>query len=217
MAARTDVDAVCRITGDAPAGRMMRRYWFPVALDEELAEPDGAPVRVRILGERLIAFRDSRGELGLTKEACPHRLASLALGRNEEGGLRCIYHGWKFGTDGRCLAMPTEPAESSYRARMRIAAYPVREAGGLVWAYLGPREHEPPFPAFDWTAKARSHLACMKFVEKVNYLQAAEGAIDSAHTRFLHRGSSSFRYAEEERRRNGAFPGEYPVPERAAR
>jgi phthalate 4,5-dioxygenase len=191
-----------RVTGNAPAGRMIRRYWLPVALAEELAESDGTPRRVRVLGERLVAFRDSRGALGLTQEACPHRLASLALGRNEEGGLRCIYHGWKFGVDGSCLEMPTEPAESAYPARISLASYPVREAGGLVWGYLGPRELEPPFPAFDWTAKPRALVACMKFVENANYPQAAEGAIDSAHTRFLHRGSSSFRDAGEESRRN---------------
>ncbi len=202
MSVRDEAELMCRVTGDAPAGQMLRCYWFPVALDEELAEPGGTPVRVRLLGENLVAFRDSNGALGLLREACPHRLASLALGRNEEGGLRCIYHGWKFGTDGSCLEMPTEPADSTYRARMTTASYPMREAGGLVWTYLGPRELEPPFPAFDWTAKPRAQIALMKFVENVNYLQAAEGAIDSAHTRFLHRGASSYRRAGEEQRRN---------------
>jgi phthalate 4,5-dioxygenase oxygenase subunit len=178
-----------RIAGDTPAGQMMRRYWFPALLAEEVAEPDCDPVRVRILGENLVAFRDSRGRLGIVTEACPHRLTSLALGRNEEGGLRCIYHGWKFDVGGRCLDMPTEPADYGYRDRVRIAAYPVREAGGLVWTYLGPPEREPAFPAFPWTALPRTHVAVLKFLEHVNYLQAAEGAIDSAHTRFLHRGS----------------------------
>jgi len=202
MAVREDDELIIHVAGDAPAAQMMRRYWVPVALDEELTEAGGAPVRVRLFGENLVAVRDSTGTLGLMQEACPHRLASLALGRNEEGGLRCIYHGWKFAVDGSCLDMPTEPAESTFRERMRVRAYPVREGGGLVWAYLGPAEHAPPFPAFDWTTKPRSALATMKFLENANYLQAAEGSIDSAHTRFLHRGSSSIRGAGEEQRRN---------------
>src|SRR6476661_602555 len=99
-------DLLCRVTGDAPMGRMMRRYWIPACLSEEVAEPDGTPVRVRLLGDNLVAFRDTAGKVGLLDARCPHRLASLSLGRNEEGGLRCIYHGWKFGADGRCMEMP---------------------------------------------------------------------------------------------------------------
>jgi phthalate 4,5-dioxygenase oxygenase subunit len=204
-----DDELIRRVSGDAPAAQMMRRYWVPFALDEELHEPDGPPVRVRLFGESLVAFRDTAGSLGLVQEACPHRLASLALGRNEDGGLRCIYHGWKFGRDGRCLEMPTEPAvlrqaqdDRSFASRMRLRSYPVREAGGLVWTYLGPADLEPAFPAFDWTQQPRAQLARMKFVENVNYLQAVEGSIDSAHTRFLHRGSSSIKRAREEELRN---------------
>src|SRR5579862_9266543 len=127
---REQQELMCRVTGDAPAGQMFRRYWFPALLSEEVVEPDGTPVRVRILGENLIAFRDSSGKLGIIDEACPHRLASLALGRNEDGGLRCIYHGWKFGADGSCLDMPTEPEGYNFRERMRTRSYPVWEAGG---------------------------------------------------------------------------------------
>ncbi len=122
-------------------------------------------------------------------EACPHRLASLALGRNEEGGLRCIYHGWKFDVHGACADMPTEPGNYGFRERMRVTSYPVREAGGIVWAYLGPAGEEPALPAYDWTTDPRTHVAHLKFVENANYLQAVEGSIDSAHTRFLHRGT----------------------------
>jgi len=182
-------ELICRVTGDAPMGQMMRRYWLPALLSEEIADPDGKPVRVRILGDNLVAFRASDGKLGLVEEACPHRLASLALGRNEEGGLRCIYHGWKFGVDGSCLDMPTEPEGYNFRARVSIRSYPVREAGGVVWTYLGPPELVPPFPAYDWTKVPRDHVAIVKFLENANYLQMVEGAIDSAHTRFLHRGT----------------------------
>jgi phthalate 4,5-dioxygenase oxygenase subunit len=190
MSAReNDQELITRVAGTAPAGQMMRRYWLPALWSDELAERDGTPVRVRILGENLVALRDSQGEAGLIAEACPHRLASLALGRNEEGGLRCIYHGWKFDVRGACVDMPTEPGNYGFRDRMRVKSYPVREAGGLVWAYLGPAGEEPVLPAYDWTSVPRSNVAHLKFVENANYLQAAEGAIDSAHTRFLHRGT----------------------------
>jgi phthalate 4,5-dioxygenase len=186
---REQQDLICRVTSDAPMGQMMRRYWLPALLSEEVAEPDGTPVRVRILGDNLVAFRNTGGTLGIVDAACPHRLASLALGRNEEDGLRCIYHGWKFGVDGSCLEMPTEPEGYNFRERIRIRAYPVREAGGVVWVYLGPPEREPAFPAYDWTRIPRNQIALVKFLENANYLQMAEGAIDSAHTRFLHRGT----------------------------
>jgi phthalate 4,5-dioxygenase len=182
-------DLITRVSGDAPLGQMMRRYWLPALWSEEVAERDGTPIRVRMLGSNLVAFRDSAGQVGLLDEACPHRLASLALGRNEEGGLRCIYHGWKFNIRGRCVEMPTEPAGHGFAERMRTGSYAVREAGGIVWAYLGPPQLEPAFPAYDWTALPREQISHLKFVENANYLQMAEGAIDSAHTRFLHRGS----------------------------
>ena len=196
---REDQELICRVEGDAPAGQMMRRYWLPALLSEEVGERDGTPVRVRMVGKNYLAFRDSDGALGLIDAACPHRLASLALGRNEEGGIRCIYHGWKFDVRGACVEMPTEPAGYAFADRMRTGAYTVREAGGIVWAYLGPAELEPPFPAFDWTDLPRSHVAVLKFVQNTNYLQAAEGSIDSAHTRFLHRGTVE---SNEEKTRN---------------
>ena len=190
MAAKSEEqELITRVTGNAPAAQMMRRYWMPALWSEEIAEPDGTPVRVRMFGENLVAFRDTSGTAGLLAEGCPHRLASLALGRNEEGGIRCIYHGWKFGADGACLDMPTEPGEHGFRSRMRATSYPVREAGGIVWAYLGPAGGEAAFPRYDWTSVPRSHVAHLKFVEDANYLQAVEGSIDSAHTRFLHRGT----------------------------
>ena len=177
-----------QVTGDAPMGQMMRRYWVPACLSEEVAGPDGAPVRTTIFGERLVVFRDTNGALGIVDERCPHRLASLALGRNEEGGLRCIYHGWKFDTTGACIDMPTEPGAFGFRDRMSVQSYPAREAGGMVWTYLGPPGDVPTFPEYDWMKLPRDQYATMKVGERVNYAQAIEGAIDSSHSWFLHQG-----------------------------
>ena len=182
-------ELLTRIEGKAPMGQMMRRYWLPAALSEEVAERDGMPVRVRMLGEDLVLFRDTEGRLGLIDEACPHRLASLALGRNEECGLRCVYHGWKFDVSGACIEMPSEPEGFGFRERMRIAAYQVHEAGGLVWAYLGPEGGAPPVPDYDWMQLPDTHRVIVKIGERANYLQAIEGSIDSSHSWFLHRGA----------------------------
>lgn len=188
MLSAEDNDLLTRVTGNAPMGQMMRRYWVPACLAEEVAEPGGAPVRTQIFGDRLVVFRDSEGRLGVVDERCPHRLASLALGRNEEGGLRCIYHGWKFGADGTCMDMPTEPNEKGFRERMKLRSYPVREAGGMVWTYLGPPDAQPRFPEYDWMKLPRNQYATVKVGERVNYAQAIEGAIDSSHSWFLHQG-----------------------------
>ena len=188
MLSAEDNELLTRVTGNAPMGQMMRRYWVPACLAEEVAEPGGTPVRTQIFGERLVAFRDSDGKLCVVDERCPHRLASLALGRNEEGGLRCIYHGWKFSVTGACLDMPTEPTAHGYRDRMQLHSYPVREAGGLVWTYLGPAEALPKFPEYDWMKLPRNQYATLKVGERVNYAQAIEGAIDSSHSWFLHQG-----------------------------
>jgi phthalate 4,5-dioxygenase oxygenase subunit len=173
-----------------PTGEMMRRFWIPALLAEEVAEPDGTPVRVRLLGENFVAFRDSVGTVALVDEACPHRRASLALGRNEAGGLRCIYHGWKFGTDGRCSDMPTEPGDSAFKEKIRVRSYAVREIGGMIWAYLGPPDLEPPFPAYDWLTAPAATRVIIKEGQWSNYLQGLEGSLDSSHSWFLHRGSA---------------------------
>jgi phthalate 4,5-dioxygenase oxygenase subunit len=177
-----------RVTGDAPMGGMMRRYWVPACLSEEVAQADGAPVRTTIFGERLVAFRDTGGTVAVVDERCPHRLASLALGRNEDGGLRCIYHGWKFNTAGACVDMPTEPGAFGFRDRIKLRSYPAREAGGIVWTYMGPPGDEPAFPEYDWMKLPRDRFGVMKVGERVNYAQALEGAIDSSHSWFLHQG-----------------------------
>src|SRR5579859_6321166 len=137
----------------APAmGELLRQYWVPALLSEELPEPDGAPIRIRLLGEDLVAFRETSGAVGLLAHNCPHRGASLFFGRNEEGGLRCVYHGWKFSHDGTCVDMPNEPAESDFKSKVKATAYPTCERGGAIWAYMGPRTEPPPLPDLEWMA-----------------------------------------------------------------
>jgi phthalate 4,5-dioxygenase len=177
-------------TGPAtPMGDLFRRFWHPVLLSAELPEPDGAPVRVTVLGEELRAFRATEGSVGLVSPRCPHRGADLFFGRNEGGGIRCAYHGWKFGVDGRCLALPTmDPGPARERAEdnVRLLAYPTREAGGFVWAYLGPREHMPPLPRFEFSTLPASHVFVSKKLQQCNWAQACEGGLDTAHFSFLH-------------------------------
>jgi phenylpropionate dioxygenase-like ring-hydroxylating dioxygenase large terminal subunit len=174
-------------------GNVMRRYWLPALLASELPEPDGAPMRVRLLGEDLVAFRDSDGRLGLLDDSCPHRCASLFLGRNEERGLRCVYHGWKFDVDGNCVDMPTEPAESRYKERIHATAYPLVEVGDVLWAYMGPPEHRPALPAMEWVRAPATHRFVSKTLEYANFLQGIEGGIDTAHSTYLHNNNLSDR------------------------
>ena len=150
MLTRQDNDRLTQVGPDKPLGRFFRRYWIPAAKLEEIAEPGGAPVRVGLLGEKLVAFRDPKGKAGLVHEFCPHRHSSLVYGRNEEGGLRCLYHGWKMSHTGQVLETPAEPAGSKLAKNLSIAGYPVREAGGLLWTYMGPKALEPKFPDFPW-------------------------------------------------------------------
>jgi phthalate 4,5-dioxygenase len=166
-------------------GRLMREYWIPSLLSTELQTPDCAPVRVMLLGERLIAFRDSLGRPGLVAEACPHRGASLFYARNEDCGLRCMYHGWKFDVTGRCVDTPTEPADSTLKEKVVARAYPCIERGGIVWAYLGPREVPPPLPELEPNLDETCGQVDATMVEN-NWLQALEGDVDLAHIPFLH-------------------------------
>jgi phenylpropionate dioxygenase-like ring-hydroxylating dioxygenase large terminal subunit len=168
-------------------GELFRRFWLPVLMPSELPTPDCPPVRVRILGEDLVAFRDSSGRVGLLEERCAHRGASLFFGRNEECGLRCVYHGWKYDVEGTCLEMPNEPAESSYRQKVKQNAYPTREYGGLIWAYLGPSELAPELPALEWALACPDQRALFKWEYNAGYLQGMEGEVDTAHLTFLHR------------------------------
>src|SRR6266481_2422202 len=138
MLPREENELLTRIGPDTPMGRTMRLYWIPACLASEVAEPDGPPVRVRLLGEDLVAFRDSEGRIGLLDEFCPHRRVSLFFGRNEECGLRCVYHGWKFDVAGSCVDMPNEAADTPMKDRVKILAYPTVERGGVIWTFMGP-------------------------------------------------------------------------------
>src|SRR3954452_7139411 len=137
MLSKEENELVCRVGPGTPMGEAMRRYWMPALLSEELPQPDCAPVRVRLLGEDLVAFRDTKGQIGLIAANCPHRGASLFFGRNEECGIRCVYHGWKFDTSGQCVDMPSEPAESNFKAKIKATAYRADEQGGVIFAYMG--------------------------------------------------------------------------------
>ncbi len=179
-------DLLCRVEGGAPMGQLMRRHWLPACLTEEVAEKDGAPARVRLLGEDLVAFRDSKGRLGLVGEFCSHRGSSLALGRNEECGLRCLYHGWKVDVDGNVLEMPSEPPESRFSAKVKHKAYPTRESGGFVWAYMGPPAEMPQFQPPAWAPSPNAKIGVVKIHVHCNWAQVIEGTIDSAHSSTLH-------------------------------
>jgi phthalate 4,5-dioxygenase oxygenase subunit len=186
MLTREENDLLCRVEGDAPMGQIMRRHWLPALLSEEVAERDGTPVRTRLLGEDLVVFRDSEGRLGILDERCPHRGASLALGRNEDCGLRCLYHGWKIGIDGAIQEMVSEPAGSTFAEKVRHKAYPAREAGGLVWVYMGPPETMPEFAAPAFAPTPTTNVSIVKIHIECNWAQALEGSIDSAHSSSLH-------------------------------
>jgi len=179
-------DTLTRVGPGTPMGNMMRRYWIPALLDWEVSEPDGEPVIINLLGEELVAFRQTDGRIGVVEARCAHRRAHLFFGRNEDCGLRCIYHGWKFDITGQCVDMPNEPEISNFKDKVRIAAYPTYETGGIVWVYMGPSENEPPPPLFDWTQVEEGHRTCMKVIQECNWLQGLEGGIDSTHTSFLH-------------------------------
>src|SRR6202020_2908375 len=151
MLTREDNERLVHVGSGTPAGELFRRYWQPARLATELPEADGPPIRVRLLGEDLIAFRDTQGRVGLVDAYCPHRRAPLFFGRNEEWGLRCVYHGWKFDVDGNCVELPSEPAASPMRNSIKITHYPTVERGGVVWAYMGPAETMPAPPDYEWT------------------------------------------------------------------
>lgn len=179
---------LCRTGPGTPMGNMFRRYWLPALMASELPEPDCPPVRVQLLSERLIAFRDSSGKLGLMDEFCAHRGVSLWFGRNEEGGLRCPYHGWKYDTTGQCIEVPSEPVSSGFCQKIKLKSYPCVEFGGVIWTYMGPEEEKPELPAFEWAQVAANQRYLSKRWQQSNYLQGMEGGIDSSHVSFLHSG-----------------------------
>jgi nitrite reductase/ring-hydroxylating ferredoxin subunit len=165
-------------------GNLLRRYWVPVLSSSEIAEPDGPQVRVQIMGEKLLAFRDTAGAVGLVDEFCSHRGVSLYFGRNEEHGIRCSYHGLKFTVSGECVEVPSAPQACKH---MGIKAYPCIEKAGLVWAYMGPPDKRPAPPEVEWADLPASHVFISKRLQECNFLQAMEGGIDTAHVSYVHR------------------------------
>jgi phthalate 4,5-dioxygenase len=186
MLTREENELLCRVGPDAPMGKMLRRYWIPALMSDDV-EAGGDPKRVRLLGEDLVAFRDNDGRVGLLDELCPHRRASLALGRNENGALECLYHGWRIDCTGKILDMPVEPEDSTFKDRIRATAYSVYEAGGVIWAYMGPPGLEPPPLDLLFTQVPQTHVHTIRVLEHENWAQGLEGVIDSSHTNLLHR------------------------------
>ena len=186
MFGKEDYELLTRVEGGAPMGQIMRRHWLPACLSEEVAERDGAPVRSRLLGEDLVVFRDTEGRLGVLGEHCRHRGASLAFGRNEQCGLRCLYHGWKFDIEGNIVERPSEPDADRLRSTVKQKAYPAREAGGFVWTYMGPPQEMRPFEPPAWAPSPRTRISVVKIHTACNWAQVLEGSIDSAHSSSLH-------------------------------
>jgi phenylpropionate dioxygenase-like ring-hydroxylating dioxygenase large terminal subunit len=187
MLPKEENELLCRVGPGTPMGNLLRQYWFPAIPSFELPHPDCPPKKVRLLGENLVAFRDTTGEVGLFVQACPHRGASMFFGRNEEAGLRCVYHGWKFDTTGACIDMPSEPAESNFKSKVRIRAYKARDVNHMIWVYMGPRETPPPFPEFDIATLPPEQVSQPRLMmEEANWFQNLEGDIDSVHIDYLH-------------------------------
>src|SRR5437016_1189039 len=186
MLTREQNELLCRVEGGATMGQIMRRHWLPVCMAEEAAHKDGTPVRARLLGEDLVVFRDSQGRLGVLGEHCLHRGASLAFGRNEECGLRCLYHGWKFDVEGRVLDMPSEAPGAAARLGKKHKSYPVREGGGFLWIWMGPREAMREFEPPAWAPTPEARISIVKMHVACNWAQVLEGSIDSAHSSSLH-------------------------------
>jgi phenylpropionate dioxygenase-like ring-hydroxylating dioxygenase large terminal subunit len=186
MLSHEDNQTLVRVGPGTPMGELMRLYWIPILPASDLPA-DGQPQRVKLLGEELLAFRDSEGRIGLVDHACPHRGAPLVFGRNEDCGLRCVYHGWKFGTDGAVLDMPAEPADTRLKDKVRLKAYRCQERNGIVWAYMGPHQDQPPaLPLLEWNLVPQERVVVTFRVQECNWLQAVEGEIDSAHAAILH-------------------------------
>jgi phthalate 4,5-dioxygenase oxygenase subunit len=184
MLSREDNELLCRVGPDTPMGRMMRRYWLPAAISSELMP--GTPKRVRLLGEDFVAFRGDDDIVGMLDELCPHRGASLVLGRSDGCALRCMYHGWLVDRDGAVLEMPAEPEGTAFTAKVRHPAYPVHESAGIVWTYIGPPALRPPVPHFAFDDVPESHRMTTKHRTDCNWTQSFEGAIDTAHSNYLH-------------------------------
>jgi phenylpropionate dioxygenase-like ring-hydroxylating dioxygenase large terminal subunit len=196
MLSAADNELLCRVGPGTPMGKVFREYWIPAVRSDELPSPDCPPLRVKLLGEELIGFRATSGATGLIQNSCPHRGASLFFGRNEDEGLRCVYHGWKWDVSGACLDMPSEPAESSFKSKVHARAYPTRERNGIIWAYMGPREVPPPLPDMEANIMNTDPEQISILQRRCNWMQGLEGELDTIHAAFLHAGAS--RYEDQE-------------------
>jgi phthalate 4,5-dioxygenase oxygenase subunit len=197
-----DNERLTRVGAGTPGGDLFRRYWMPALMSSEMPDRDGAPVRVRLLGEDLIAFRDSNDDIGLVAAFCPHRRAPMFFGRNEEAGLRCVYHGWKFNTHGDCIDMPSEPGETTLREKVKINSYPCIEKGGIIWTYMGPKDKMPALPDYEWMRAPPTHRHVSKTYEDCNYLQAMEGGLDTAHSSYAHNNNLATKNEPRQRDRS---------------
>jgi phthalate 4,5-dioxygenase oxygenase subunit len=186
MLSQADNELLIRTGPGTPMGDLYRRFWAPVMLADELGGSDSPPVRVNVLGENLVAFRDSSGKLGLIDAYCPHRRANLYWGRNEQDGLRCVYHGWKFDVTGQCTDLPNCPEGVTLKNKVRTTAYPALERGGIIWAYMGPADKIPPFPEAEVFNAPPAHRHLIKVKLRGNFAQMQEGDVDSSHVSFLH-------------------------------
>ena len=187
-------DLLAKVEDGAPMGEFFRRFWLPALLTSDLPEGDGTPVRLRLLGEDLVAFRDTKGRIGILEAYCPHRMAPLFFGRNEECGLRCVYHGWKFDHTGECVDMPNIVPPDNYeqiKKRLSIKGYETREAGGIVWVYMGPRGAAPDLPQMEWMNLPPGHVHVCRWLHRSNWMQGLEGEVDTSHISFLHTSAES--------------------------
>jgi phenylpropionate dioxygenase-like ring-hydroxylating dioxygenase large terminal subunit len=189
MLSLEDNDLLCRVGPGTPMGELFRQYWLPAIRSDELPSPDCPPLRVMLLGEQLIAFRTTSGGVGLIQNACPHRGASMFFGRNEEEGLRCVYHGWKFDVTGACIDMPSEPAESNFKSKVRTKAYRTFERNGVIWAYMGSREVPPAVPELEGNMHSENYRISVLYRAN-NWMQGIEGELDTIHAAFLHGGAA---------------------------
>lgn len=209
MLSATDNELLTHVDAGTPMGNLMRQYWIPFLFSWEI-KADGPPERVRLLGEDLLAFRDSSGRPGLIAENCPHRGASLYFGRNENGGLACIYHGWKFDVSGHCMEMPSEPSSSNFHKKVADLSYPLAEKAGVLWAYMGTEKLPPPLPGLEWMDVPEDQIIASKRVQYTNWLQAMEGDLDQSHLSFTHRflqpNKNSIRKGVDTIRQNDTHP-----------
>ena len=190
MASQLDYDLLTRTGPGTVMGQLLREYWIPACSSAELVA-NGPPLRFALLGEKLIAFRDSAGRVGIMDHRCPHRCASLFFGRNEEGGVRCVYHGWKFDVSGQCLEMPNVPQQHAFTAKVKARAYPTVERNGIVFTYMGAREEAPPLPMTEPLLLPEHETRIVWAQRECNWLQALESDLDTSHVGFLHEGKVS--------------------------